>query len=275
MIEIPEAEVLSRQLTESFADKPVKKILAGISPHKLAWYYGDPAAYSDIIVGKTLRGAISVGGMVEAEVEDARLLFAEGMRLRSFDPGEPLPAKRQLEVVFGDGSMLVASVQMYGGMGAFLAGENDNPYYLIAQQKPSPLEEEFDADYFKRLISGRGIEKLSAKGFLATEQRIPGLGNGVLQDILYRARIHPKRKVATFRESDCTQLFWAIRDTLREMVECGGRDTEFDLFGQPGRYATIMSRKNTGRPCPGCGNRIEKAAYMGGSVYFCPTCQSL
>ena len=86
-------------------------------------------------------------------------------------------------------SMLVASVQMYGGMGAFLAGENDNPYYLIAQQKPSPLEEEFDADYFKRLISGRGIEKLSAKGFLATEQRIPGLGNGVLQDILYRARI--------------------------------------------------------------------------------------
>jgi formamidopyrimidine-DNA glycosylase len=43
---------------------------------------------------------------------------------------------------------------------------------------------------------------LSAKAFLATEQRIPGLGNGVLQDILFTAGIHPKRKMAAISEEE-------------------------------------------------------------------------
>jgi formamidopyrimidine-DNA glycosylase len=54
-----------------------------------------------------------------------------------------------------------------------------------------------------------------------------------------------------------------------------GRDTELDLDGAPGGYATIMSRKNVGKPYPSCGNAIEKAACMGGSVYFCPACQAM
>ena len=60
----------------------------------------------------------------------------------------------------------------------------------------SPLGDGFDAAYFDRLVAG-AKPNLSAKAFLATEQRIPGLGNGVLQDILFNARIHPKRKMAT------------------------------------------------------------------------------
>lgn len=35
--------------------------------------------------------------------------------------------------------------------------------------------------------------KLTAKTFLAAEQRIPGLGNGVLQGILFQACIYLKR----------------------------------------------------------------------------------
>ncbi|MFA6873005.1 MAG: zinc finger domain-containing protein, partial [Bacteroidaceae bacterium] len=29
------------------------------------------------------------------------------------------------------------------------------------------------------------------------------------------------------------------------------------------------------QPCPRCGNQIRKEAYMGGSIYYCPTCQKL
>jgi hypothetical protein len=36
---------------------------------------------------------------------------------------------------------------------------------------------------------GQEVKKLSLKALLATEQRIPGLGNGVLQDILFKARM--------------------------------------------------------------------------------------
>ena len=67
----------------------------------------------------------------------------------------------------------------------------------------------------------------------------------------------------------------ASPDTLGEMAENGGRDTETDLFGNPGRYVTIMSRNHVGKPCPACGTQIRKAAYMGGSIYFCPDCQPI
>jgi formamidopyrimidine-DNA glycosylase len=275
MIEIPEAVTLSRQLMECFAGKQITRIAAGISPHKFACYYGKPESYMDLVAGTTFQGAKAVGGMVEAAAGDVRMLFSEGTRLRYLKPGEPVPKKRQFEVVFSNASQLVATVQMYGGMGAFREGENDNPYYLVSQQKPSPLDERFDVAYFEALISAPGSEKLSAKALLATEQRIPGLGNGVLQDILYRARIHPKRKVGTLGESDRERLFRAVKGTLGEMTERGGRDTEADLFGNPGRYVTVMSRNNVGKPCPACGAQIQKAAYMGGSVYFCPGCQPL
>lgn len=275
MIEIPEAVTLSRQMTDCFSGKAVDRIVAGGSPHKFACYYGDREAYSTIAAGRTFDGAAAVGGMVEGAVDDVRLLFSEGVRLRRLGPGEPLPAKRQLEVGFSDGSALIASVQMYGGLGVFLEGENQNPYYLVAREKPSPLDRGFDEVYFDRLFANPEVVKLSAKAFLATEQRIPGLGNGVLQDILYRARIHPRRKIKTLRDPDRVHVFRALKETLREMTDLGGRDTESDLYGNPGRFATVMSRSNVGKPCPSCGDTIVKAAYMGGSVYFCPGCQPI
>lgn len=85
---------------------------------------------------------------------------------------------------------------------------------------------------------------ISVKALLATEQRIPGLGNGVLQDILFNARIHPKRKVSTLNEIEKVQLFGAMKSTIAEMIEGGGRNTEKDLFGIWGSYKMILS-KNT------------------------------
>ena len=102
MIEIPEAVVLSRQLTERFGGKQIDHIIAGASPHKFAGYYGDRGSYTDITAGKTFRGAKAVGGMVEAAAGDVRLLFSEGTNLRYYPPGERLPKKHQFAAFFSD-----------------------------------------------------------------------------------------------------------------------------------------------------------------------------
>ena len=120
-----------------------------------------------------------------------------------------------------------------------------------------------------------GDEKLSVKAFVATKQRIPGLGNGVLQDILFHARIHPKRKMDTLTVEEYEKLYGAVKDTLLAMTVKGGRDTEKDLFGCNGGYKTILSSKTKELPCPVCGGQIKKEAYLGGSVYYCPVCQPL
>ncbi len=273
MIELPEAETLAKQLTQTVKGMKIKQVIAGFSPHKFAWYYGDPKDYDGKLRGKTVGAAKAHGGLVEIEASGVNLLFGDGVVLRFHDKDEKRPPKHQLLVEFEDGTAISASVQMYGGLWCYKTGEFKNKYYDIASDKPSPLSREFDGAYFNNLLSAPGVQKLSAKAFLATEQRIPGLGNGVLQDILYNARIHPKRKITSLSASDRKTLFNTVKSTLKEMTDQGGRDTTVDLFGQPGGYRTRLSQNTVGKPCPVCGGRIIKQPYMGGSIYFCEGCQ--
>lgn len=274
MLELPETIVMAEQITKVLQGKRIMNVTANHSPHKLAWFYGEPLEYQQHLSGKAIEKAVSHGGFVEIEAEGMRLLFNDGVNLRYFEPGEKLPSKHQLHLEFEDYSVLVGTVQMYGGLGAFPEGQLDNPYYLGARQKPSPLTQQFDYSHFETLLQELP-KSLSAKAFLATEQRIPGLGNGVLQDILWTARLHPKRKIANLAELELQALFEAVKTVLGEMTAKGGRDTERDLFGCPGGYQTILSKNTVAKPCPVCGMNIKKAAYLGGSIYFCEGCQCL
>ena len=272
MIELPEAAVLANQINEAVGGKKIKHVIAAHSPHKLAWYFGDPQEYRSLLTGKVISKAVSFGGQVEITAGNAKLLFSDGVNLRYYNKGEGLPNKHQLLLEFDDGSFLVGSVQMYGGLSAFPEGKNDSKYYLIAKEKPPPLSDDFDEAYFNSLFD-EGTAKLSLKAFLATEQRIPGLGNGVLQDILFNAKMHPKKKVNSLSITDQRVLFDSIKDTLSEMTAKGGRDTENDLSGKPGGYKAKLSKNNVGQPCSVCGTLIKKEAYLGGSIYYCDRCQ--
>jgi formamidopyrimidine-DNA glycosylase len=274
MIELPEAAVLAEQINETVAGKKIRNIIAAQTPHKLAWYFGDPREYKGLLAGKVISGARSYGGQVEITTDKANLLFSDGVNLRYYRRGDKLPDKHQLLLEFDDGSCLVGWVQMYGGLSAFPEGKNDNKYYLAARQKSSPLSGDFDENYFASLFD-EGSAKLSLKAFLATEQRIPGLGNGVLQDILFNAKMHPKRKVGELSPVDRGVLFESVKNTLSEMTGQEGRDTENGLFGRPGDYKTKLSKNTVGQPCPICGTLIKKEAYLGGSIYYCAVCQSI
>lgn len=273
MLELPEANNVAKQITGTLSGKKIAKVTAGLSEHKFAWYYGDPADYDILLRGKTIKTATAHGGFVEIDAGGAILLFGDGVSLKAHNEGEQPPKKHQMLVEFDDNTTLSASVQMYGGMWCFREGGFDNKYYDIARAKPSPLSDVFDAAYFDRLVSAPEVQKLSAKAFLATEQRVPGLGNGVLQDILYNARIHPKKKVESLFDGEKEALYNSVKSTLREMTEQGGRDTEKDLFGEPGGYITKLSKNTVGKPCSVCGRNIIKQPYMGGSIYFCAGCQ--
>lgn len=273
MIEIPEAIVISKQLNETISGKKISKVTAAHSPHKFAWYYGDPKEYHDLLVGRRIGKAQAYGGLVEIEAEGAVILFGDGVNIKYHRENETIAKKHQLFIEFENNTAITGSVQMYGGMWCFKDGEFKNTYFLQAKGKASPLSEGFDIDYYLNIINAPEVEKLSAKALLATEQRIPGLGNGVLQDILFNAGIHPRKKVKTFTEEDKNKLYNSIKSTLAEMVLQGGRDTEKDIFGSSGGYKTKLSKNTVNKPCPLCGEMIKKEAYLGGSIYYCSGCQ--
>lgn len=274
MIELPEAKVLAKQMATELIGKTISTVIAAQSPHKFAWYSEDPSLYGNLLVGKKITGSQSFGGQVELWAEDMVLVFSDGVNLLYHTSIDTLPKKHQLLLEFSDNTFLCATISMYGGMLCTPKGENDNQYYLIAKEKPSPISESFDLFYFQDLFSSQD-DKLSLKAFLATNQRIPGVGNGVLQDILFNAGFHPKKKVASLSVEEKEKLFKAIKDTLNAMTVQGGRDTEKDLYGNPGQYATILSKNTLVNPCTRCGSTLVKEAYLGGSIYYCSGCQVL
>jgi formamidopyrimidine-DNA glycosylase len=102
---------------------------------------------------------------------------------------------------------------------------------------------------------------------------IPGLGNAIAQDILFRARLDPRHAVQELTATQSRLLYAAIMDTVKEVIACGGRYDEFDLYNQRGKYTRLMDRHALERPCPVCGGEIKKIQYLGGACYFCPKCQ--
>jgi formamidopyrimidine-DNA glycosylase len=268
MIELPEAVVIARQISEMLVGRRIVHAVANASPHKFAWYTGDPAEYDRRLAGKVMGRAKGVAGHIEFEAGD--MVLAISAPIRYHDQGEKRPPKHQLLLEFEDGSAISSSAQMWGGFFCFPAGEKGGfPDYDVAKTKPSPLTHAFDT------LFDAETPKLSAKAFLATEQRIPGLGNGVLQDILWTAHIHPRQKMGDLPEQAIHDLFAAVKQVLAEMTDQGGRDTERDLLGRPGGYRTVLSKNTVGQPCPACGTAIRREPYLGGRIYFCTGCQRL
>lgn len=274
MIELPEALVLSKQLSSELTGKKIMEVVAAQNPHKFAWYSGDPSQYGNYLENNKIDEANSYGGQVELIAGDMALVFSEGVNLHFRPKNDLPPAKHQLLLKFDDETSLSVTISMYGGILCTQKGNNDNQYYLIAREKPSPLTESFTLEYFLGLFTPLD-EKLSLKAFLATNQRIPGLGNGILQDILFNAGFHPKKKINSLDENDKNHLFEAIIKTILKMADFGGRDTEKDIYGFSGRYSTILSKNTMQKPCQRCGSEIIKESYLGGSIYYCSGCQVL
>ncbi|MDV0445253.1 Formamidopyrimidine-DNA glycosylase [Methanimicrococcus sp. At1] len=274
MNELPECIVIAGQMSHELTGKTVSSVIAGKSPHKFAFFYGDPNNYEALLRGKTIQKITPIAGYVELSFGNEILLFGEGVNIRCLKEEDSIPEKHQLLIEFDDKTALVCTVQMYGGMWVYKKGENDNPYYTAAVEKPSSLSGAFSEEYFNELIIG-SKQTLNLKAFLATEQRIPGLGNGVLQDILFNAKLHPKRKLNSLSEDEKKELYKSIKKTLKKMANDGGRDTEKDIYGKSGGYSTILSNKTAGKPCKICGETILKETMMGGTVYICPGCQKL
>jgi len=228
-----------------------------------------------MLEGKKITGTspgtrYSCGGNTEIMCEDMLLVISTPIKYH--EPGKKLPKSHQLLLEFNDASHMSCTVQMWGSMLC-------SPITEISTMEgnanlPDPLTDDFDEAYFDALWGGVKLS-LSAKAFLATEQRIPGLGNGVLQDILFNAGVHPKKKLEAMGDKDKETLFHSLKSTLKAIKDGGGRDTEKDLFNNSGGYQTILSKNTLPHPCCKCGDKLVRQAFLGGNIYFCPTCQPL
>lgn len=275
MKELPENQTVAKQINETLKGKVITEVFNATKYHKNTFYYGDPLTYGKLLTGRQIKSSVSFGMYVDILLnEDTKISFGDGTNLKYGTISGKMPDNYQLLLTLDDNTYLVFTVGMFGVIAAY-TGIYDEIYYKKNTENLSPLSSDFDEQYFEKLLAG-AKPKLSAKIFLATEQRIPGLGNGVLQDILFNAKVNPKRTVGSLTDIDKSALLQSIKTTLKNMALQGGRDTETDIFGNYGSYKTILSKNTLNTPCPNCGNPIIKdTSNGGGAIYYCSTCQRI
>lgn len=277
MFELPECVTIAHQMADHLSGKRIVKGTLGNSPHKFVAYNRTPREFAACVAEKVVGKATAKGRwlMVPA-LPGYVLVFGEcGGKILLHKSESQLPDKYHLSLHFADGSALSATTQMWGAMELYETGKEQERRY-IKEQRTTPADPEFTPAYLAGLIRECVAEgSRSVKGILIQDQLIPGLGNAIAQDIMFRARLHPKQPVADLNKEQVTDLHRAIVKTVKEAIRLGGRNDEVDLLGNHGRYVRIMDKTAAGHPCPECGTTIEKIAYLGGACYFCPRCQKI
>ena len=108
---------------------------------------------------------------------------------------------------------------------------------------------------------GRGNAPIKAR--LLDQKAIAGVGNLLADEILWQARLSPRRLTGSLSEAELDGLRRALRAAVRSAIRKGGAHT--------GRF--IAAREVDG-VCPRCGSRLERARVGGRTTYWCPVCQS-
>jgi formamidopyrimidine-DNA glycosylase len=99
-----------------------------------------------------------------------------------------------------------------------------------------------------------------------------------MHDILFKAGLHPQKKISKMSKEDIKLLYSSILDILNLSVEKGTCHYEMDFFGQEGGYDLadfLVGYKENGEPCPVCKEPIITVKVAGSSTFICPVCQKL
>jgi formamidopyrimidine-DNA glycosylase len=278
MIEMPEATTIAAQMNTELSGKTISRFRRGNKTHKFLWLNRSDEEYAAILPGLRVSGASNFGRSIYLRLGEHMLWWSDtGGKLLYHAPGEKLPKNYHLCWEFEDGSTLTFAMQMWGGVK--LLDQTDFNHKPHDDHGIEPLSAAFTLERFDQMLdeypekTAKGIKGfLVATGYV-TPNCIQGLGNAIVQDILFQARLNPKRKTMDITPAERQRLFEAINSTVGEAIALGGRYDEVDLYGQSGRYIRLMDSKTADTPCTRCGTDIQKISYLGGACYLCPNCQ--
>jgi formamidopyrimidine-DNA glycosylase len=132
------------------------------------------------------------------------------------------------------------------------------------------------ATFIKTLARGRG----RIKSALMNQGIMAGIGNIYANEILFEAGIHPHQRTDRLASNRLCRLFDVMKKVLRRGIQKGGttiRDFR-SLHGLPGRFQNFLKiYGKAGKPCPqaGCYGviRLLRPTPQAQPSFYCPRCQ--
>jgi len=268
MPELPEIASRAREMKRALKGKTITDIET-LQPKCLNV---SPKKFKSALKGARFEDVTYHGKWIFARTDRGHLLLNLGMGgdLRLLDR-KSLPEKYQAVFDFDDGRSLSIRFWWFGYI-HYAADGKLGKHAMTAKLGPNAID--IPKDAFRAMLRGR---KGSVKSFLLNQERIAGIGNAYVHDILFLARLHPNRKIDTLSDDEIDGLWQAIQDGLVPSMKKGGAFYERSLSGRRGRFVfdDILVGYREGQPCPACGAKIVKMRTGSTSTFICPKCQSL
>jgi len=277
-VELPEAQILAEQMSKELLGKQIKSFqLQDYQKLQRIGFVNKDVKAFDRLVNRKIESVTSRGNVIRVKLDlGVNLILAPeyGDRILYHTSGSTVPNKFHLKLDFNDNTSLTVALT---GMGVIQALKDDELERSYVYRRDfsgvtSPLDETgFTFGHLSKQLAEKNVNVKSV--LVGKDAVIVGLSNSAFQDILYQAKIHPKRKASELSEGERHSLYDAIRLVIRERIRLGGKDQFLDLYGKQGHYAPAMGPNMNGKTCLVCGTSIERLSLGGGQVYFCPKCQ--
>ncbi len=277
-IELPEAKILAEQMNDELREKRIKSyhLQDYERLQRIGFLNRDTKDFDQLVNGK-IESVISRGNVIRVKLNNGmNLILAPeyGGKIFYHTSVKTVPTKFHLKVDFSDDTVLTVRLTSMGLIQAMKDNDLERSYVYrrdFNSEVLSPIDEEFTFERFSKLLAENN--RMLKSVLVGKDAVVVGLSNSAFQDILYRARLHPKRKASELNKDERRALYDAIRLVLQERIRLMGKDQFFDLYGNQGGYTPAMGPNMKQQTCPACGTPIEKLSVGGGHVYLCPHCQ--
>lgn len=271
-LELPELAVLAGQMNREIAGKRIIAVEVA-NPKCLNMPL---EKFKKAVIGRRVKAVENKGKWLFINLNSENLLlFNPGMGadIIYYSSADEIPEKRQIKIDFHDGTGFTIRVWWFCYL-HLIPKDKIKEHKLAGKIGPSPLAHDFTLLHFKQLLDkNRG----NIKSFLLDQKNMAGIGNVYVQDPLFKAGIHPKRRINSLTDREAETLYRALRSELTASIKLGGLAYEKDFYGKNGKYgkAQFQVAYKQGQQCPVCGTAIEKIKTGSTSSFICPTCQKL
>lgn len=275
MPELPEVETILRGLLKKLGEKPKIKAVVFCSEHQNIYRETSRRQLKETLPGKTVHKIHRTG---------KTLLFALGAKLtltihlgmtgkillHEQASSEPLPKHTHLKILFSNGCEVhYIDPRRFGRVRLIPASAQAVAKTLSLG--PDPLKEKISWQDLKERLS---CHRLNIKSTLLLPQVVAGIGNIYASEILYEAKIDPRRPANSLKDREIQLLHQNTKKVIKKAVQDRGTtfsDYRDEKDNRGGFKPQVYGRE--GLPCGNCGKKIERIVQGGRSTFYCPKCQ--
>jgi formamidopyrimidine-DNA glycosylase len=259
MPELPDVEVYRRYLNATALHQAVAHthvedaaLLSGTSPQGLGRALSHQSFESTRRHGKYLLIELQRRGWLV-------LHFGMTGRLSYFRDRHEAPDYTRVLFSFDNGYHLAyAAPRKLGSVGLV-----DDPQALVESHQLGPDALALTREAFRGLAAGR---RGAVKAWLMDQASLAGIGNVYSDEILFQARIHPKRQVSALDDDQIERLHDKLQEVLRAAIEARAEPAQM-----PAHF--LLPHRKEGGKCPGCKGSLETVQASGRTAWYCPACQ--